>query len=203
MPETSHFSTHHLCREAGGTEDGWHLLPLLQGGTGERWAELGTGCGEIAILAALRNPEVRIDALEVQEKLAQMAHANVRDHGLVNRIRVLTGDVRHPPSDLSMGAYDQVFCNPPFFMPGAGRLPANKMRAIARFELLGTLDDFVTCGARLLRRQGWFHVVHRPERQAELFSVLSARGLDPCRWRVIHGQPKASDRLVLVSAHKG
>ena len=192
-----------LCREAVGSEDGWYLLPLLEGEEGERWAELGAGCGELSLQAAVRNPGVRLDALEIQPELALIAQANSVASGLADRVRVFAGDVCHPPSSLLLGGYDQVFCNPPFFASQAGRLPKKRVRAIARFELLGTLVDFLACAALLLRELGQFHLVHRPERLLEIMSTLSAQRLQPFRLIPVYSQLGVPARLVLLSARKG
>ena len=202
MSETLSFATNRVCRETGGWQDGKYLLSLLHGNIGEHWLELGAGCGEITLLAAVHNPGVRIDALEIQNELAKIAQTNVMSNGLADRIRVFTGDVRHPPHSLPVGGYDKVFCNPPFFIPQAGRMPKKKVRAIARFERHGTLADFVACGARLLRASGQFHLVHRPERLTDILVGFSSQGLKLFRLMPIHSKKKPVARLILASARK-
>ena len=203
MSEQLIFSKDPLCRESGGSEDGWYLLSLLQSCKEERWLELGAGCGEIALLAAARNPSVCIDALEVQPELVGVAQKNIQNNGLANRVTMIQGDVRCLPSSLTEGSYDQIFCNPPFFLPQAGRVPKKKSRAIARFELLATLADFLKSASRLLCQSGQLHLVHRPERLVEILTELSCQGLNPFRLIPIHRHAKGPARLILVSARKG
>lgn len=191
-----------ICREVGGSVDGLHLLSVLSGQHPERWIELGCGCGELALQAAEHNQGVHIDALEIQQELVDLAEAKVTQtmHG---RVRIIWGDVRNPPNALMAENYDQVFCNPPFFLPEKGRLPPNRVRAIARFELQGKLEDFIQCGSMLLGESGLFHMVHRSERLPEIILKLQTNKLNPFRVIPVYSKVYQSARLVVVSACKG
>ncbi|MBF0427762.1 MAG: hypothetical protein HQL94_02465 [Magnetococcales bacterium] len=192
-----------LCRRVGGGVESVLLASLVQATPGERLAELGSGCGESAIRVALANPGVRVDALELQEVLSIEAQKLAISHGVADRVRVVTGDVRHPPACMIRGGYSQLFCNPPFFLPEEGRLPTDGPRAVARFELTAGLKDFMSCAARLLTKGGWFHLVHRPERLVEILAKLQECALTPTRLIPIHDPMVIPAILILVTARKG
>ena len=92
-------------------------------------------------------------------------------------------------------------CNPPYFAEGSGR--ASESMAVARSEAVCTLADAVTAAAWCLRTGGAFCLVHRPERLAELLSLMGGAGLEPKRLRLVQHRLEKQPSLVLVEGRKG
>ena len=66
-------------------------------------AEIGTGCGAIAISLALNLPQVKIYATDISAPALDVARLNCRKHGLANRVRLLQGDMLDPlPAPLDL-----------------------------------------------------------------------------------------------------
>ena len=65
-----------------------HISPTI--------AEVGTGCGAIAISLALNLPQARIYATDISASALKVALFNCQKHGLVNRICLLQGDMLDP-----------------------------------------------------------------------------------------------------------
>ena len=68
-----------------------------------RVAEIGTGCGAIAIILALSLPEARIYATDISAPALKVARLNCQNHGVADRICLLAGDMLDPlpePVDL-------------------------------------------------------------------------------------------------------
>jgi release factor glutamine methyltransferase len=66
-------------------------------------AEIGTGCGAIAISLALNLPQTKIYATDISASTLKVALINCTKHGVVNRIYLLQGDMLDPlpePIDL-------------------------------------------------------------------------------------------------------
>ena len=66
-------------------------------------AEVGTGCGAIAISLALNLSEVKIYATDISAPALEVARINCRKHGVEDRVYLLQGDMLHPlpePVDL-------------------------------------------------------------------------------------------------------
>lgn len=73
--------------------------------------DLCTGSGCLAILAALRFPNARIDALDVSAEALAVAARNLDLHALTDRITLVQGDLFAP---LAGRRYDLILSNPPY-----------------------------------------------------------------------------------------
>ena len=82
-------------------------------------------------------------------------------------------------------------------------LNAEQSRAIARHEVLCTLEDLVRETARVLTSRGRFYLVHRPFRLAEIISVLKAYHLEPKRMRLVYPYVDKEPNMVLLEACRG
>ena len=76
-------------------------------------------------------------------------------------------------------------------------------RAIARHEILCTLDDVVRAASRLLRPGGHFYMVHRPMRLPEILTKLCAAGLEPKRMRLVYPYADKEPNMVLLDCVRG
>ncbi len=76
-------------------------------------------------------------------------------------------------------------------------------KAIARHELLCTLEDVVSQTARLLRPGGHFYMVHRPFRLAEIIAALVQYKLEPKRMRLVYPYVDKEPNMVLIEAVRG
>ena len=73
--------------------------------------DLCTGSGCLAILAALRFPQAKVDAVELSKAAIEVARRNVADHRLKKRVRLLRGDLFAP---VKTARYDLIIANPPY-----------------------------------------------------------------------------------------
>jgi len=73
--------------------------------------DLCTGSGCLAILAALRFPGAKVDAVELSKDAIEVARRNVADHRLKTRVRLLRGDLFVPTK---AARYDLIISNPPY-----------------------------------------------------------------------------------------
>jgi ribosomal protein L3 glutamine methyltransferase len=73
--------------------------------------DLCTGSGCLAILAALRFPNAKVDAVELSKDAIEVAKRNVANHRLKSRVRLLRGDLF---AQLNAARYDLIVANPPY-----------------------------------------------------------------------------------------
>ena len=76
--------------------------------------DLCTGNGSLAVLAALTFPDVLVTASDVSSQALEVAHINVANHGLQQRITVLQADGLDLQLLASHGPFDLLLCNPPY-----------------------------------------------------------------------------------------
>ena len=68
-------------------------LSLAQDHTVTTLAEIGTGCGAIAVSLALNLPQAEIYATDISSSALEVALFNCKKHNMVNRIHLLQGDM--------------------------------------------------------------------------------------------------------------
>ena len=76
-------------------------------------------------------------------------------------------------------------------------------KAIARHEILCTLEDVISQTARLLKPGGNFYLVHRPFRLAEIMVLLSKYKLEPKRMQLVYPYVDKEPNMVLLEANRG
>jgi len=75
-----------------------------------RVLDLGTGCGSLAVLAAMVYPDVKVQASDISADALEVARINIDRHGLHGRV-VLRQCDGIPKTG---SHYDLILCNPPY-----------------------------------------------------------------------------------------
>ncbi|MBR5509746.1 MAG: tRNA1(Val) (adenine(37)-N6)-methyltransferase [Lachnospiraceae bacterium] len=171
--------------------------------SGEKVLDMGTGTGIIPILLEAKTKGEAFVGLEVQTESAHMAERSVRLNGLEHKIRIVTGDIREADQIFGAASFQVVTCNPPYMIADHGLPNPDQPKAIARHEVLCTLEDVITQASRLLMPGGRFYMVHRPFRLAEIMTGLCAHGLEPKRMRLVYPFVDREPNMVLIEALKG
>ena len=170
---------------------------------GEKVLDLGTGTGIIPILLSAKTKAGHITALEIQEESADMARRSVAMNSLEQKIDVVTGDIKEASSVFGRAVFDVVTCNPPYMNDMHGLKNPDLPKAIARHEVLCSLEDVVREAAAVLKPNGRFYMVHRPFRLAEIFAKLQQYKLEPKAMRLVHPYLDKDPNMVLIECIKG
>ena len=170
---------------------------------GERVLDLGTGTGIIPILLRGKTPGRNFTGLEIQEESADMARRSVAYNHLEDSISIVTGDIREAAALFRAASFDVVTSNPPYMTDSHGLVNPDLPKAIARHELLCSLEDVVRGAAGVLRPGGRFYLVHRPFRLAEIMTVLVRYRLEPKRMRLVYPFVEKEPNMVLLEAVQG
>jgi tRNA1Val (adenine37-N6)-methyltransferase len=96
-----------------------------------------------------------------------------------------------------------VVANPPYRKVGTGRISPDPVRAAARHELHGDVNDFARAGAALLRDGGAFTWIYLAERIDDLTAAVETAGMEPFRTRFVVSREGKEPSLVLLEAIKG
>jgi tRNA1(Val) A37 N6-methylase TrmN6 len=82
-----------------------------------------------------------------------LAERSIRWNGLVDRVQVRQGDLRHR-SSLAPAAYELVTGTPPYLAPERGVISPMPQRGECRFELRGGVERYLEAAAYALRPGG-------------------------------------------------
>ena len=132
-----------------------------------RLLDIGTGTGLIAIMAAQRNPELIIDAIEIDPAAFEQARENANNTSWRERIHLFQGEVQAfaPPHK-----YDIIVCNPPFFINSTKNPELN--RTLARHCETLSHEDLLQVSDNLLLPEGKLCVI-LPVNEAKHFIELT------------------------------
>jgi tRNA1(Val) A37 N6-methylase TrmN6 len=172
-------------------------VPIQRG----RIIDLCAGNGAIPLLLSKRS-RARIEAVEIQERLADMAQRSVQWNGLEEQITVHQLDLKDAPSVFGYGQFDTVTCNPPYLSPESGDTHLNPHHAYARHELLCTLEDVIRISADLTKPGGKAAFVHRPHRLLDILLFMRRYKLEPKRLRFVHPRQGKEANMLLVEGIK-
>lgn len=170
---------------------------------GERALDLGTGTGIIPILLEAKTEGSEFKALEIQLESADMARRSVALNGLENKIEIIDGDIKEASRIFGRASFDVVTSNPPYMNDSHGLKNPDMPKAIARHEVLCTLDDVVREASYVLKEKGRFYMVHRPHRLIEIINTLTKYRLEPKRIKMVHPFVDKDANMVLIEAVKG
>ena len=170
---------------------------------GERVLDLGTGTGIIPILLRGKTEGRDFTGLEIQEESADMARRSVAYNCLEESISIVTGDIKEAAALFGAASFDVVTCNPPYMTGNHGLVNPEQPKAIARHEILCTLEDVVGQAAKVLRPGGRFYLVHRPFRLAEILTLLVRYKLEPKRMRLVYPFVDKEPNMVLIEGLSG
>ncbi len=170
---------------------------------GDKVLDLGTGTGIIPILMEAKTKAFHLTGLEIQEESADMARRSVALNGLEERIRIVQGDIKEAGTLFGAASFDVVTCNPPYMIGQHGLTNPEAPKAIARHEILCTLEDVIGQTAKLLCPGGNFFLVHRPFRLAEIMVLLCRYKLEPKRMQLVYPFADKEPNMVLIEAKRG
>ena len=170
---------------------------------GERMLDLGTGTGIIPILLEAKTKGEHFTGLEIQAESVDMARRSVQLNDLSDKISIVEGDIKEAPAIFGKASFDVVTTNPPYMTGSHGLLNPHMPKAIARHEVLCTLEDVIRSASELLEEGGRFYMVHRPFRLAEIMNVMTKYRLEPKRMKLVYPYVDREPNMVLLEGLKG
>lgn len=170
---------------------------------GEQVLDLGTGTGIIPILLEAKTKAKHLTGLEIQPESADMARRSVALNHLEEKIDIVEGDIKEASKLFGKSSYHVVTVNPPYMIDQHGLANPDMPKAIARHEVLCTLEDVVREAAAVLQPGGRFYMVHRPFRLAEIFAVMMRYQIEPKRMRLVHPYVDREPNMVLLEGALG
>ena len=169
----------------------------------ERVLDLGTGTGIIPILLKAKTPGEHFTGLEIQQECADMAMRSVAYNHLEEQITIQQGDIKEASAIFGRASFDVVTSNPPYMIHSHGLENPHLPKAIARHEILCTLEDVISEASKVLKVKGRFYLIHRPFRLAEIMGLMMKYHLEPKRMQLVYPFVDREPNLVLLEGVLG
>ena len=167
----------------------------------DKLLDIGTGCGIIPLIM-LRNGDLKSAVgVDISEEACCLAEQTRQELDLT-KFTVINSDINDLKGKTDFGGYTLVTCNPPYKAPGAGIKNPDSVEAVARHEVACTLEDIISVSSKLLQTSGRLCMCQRPERLAEMMSLMRAYKLEPKKLRLVCQRKGEEPWLVLVEAKK-
>jgi tRNA1Val (adenine37-N6)-methyltransferase len=168
---------------------------------GDVVVDMGTGCGIILLIVLLTKPAGHAFGLEIQEALASQARRNAVLNGFGDKIGIILGDIKNPPMKKKFA--DVIICNPPYRKAESGRINPDQRKAIARHEILASMDDILRAARNLLRKKGRLAMIYPSVRLVDNLLRMRRFDFEPKKVRIIYPGLQSGASLVLIEAVLG
>ncbi len=170
--------------------------------TKHRVIDLCTGTGIVPFLIYGKYNPQSVHGLEIQEDMIDMAERSVKLNSLEEKVFFLNEDLKNIKFLKKLEKFDVVTVNPPYKLNSAGILNPNDKLAIARHEILCNLEDVISAARVLLKDNGRMFMVHRPERLADIFTLMRKYKIEPKRVKMVHPKMGKAPNIVLVEGQR-
>lgn len=149
-----------------------------------------------------KNYDIEITGVEIEKDIITLAEKSISENKLSN-IKMLNCNAKDLKNYFPGNNFDIITCNPPFFKVDKTSLINTEIKkAIARHEITITLNEIFELTKYLLKDNGKFYLVHRPERLEEIIILANKNKLHIKEMIFIHSDIKKNAIMVLLKMVK-
>jgi Predicted O-methyltransferase len=164
--------------------------------------DFGTGNGPIPLFLSTRT-KAKITGIDIQSEAVDLAKRNIELNNLTEQVEIIEQDITNIEQIFASQSVDVVVSNPPFFkITEDKQLNENEFLQIARHEVKIDLSQLITKASYILNNNGYFAMVHRPDRLIEIINLLQANKLEPKRIQLIYPKKETDANMLLIEARK-
>ena len=161
-----------------------------------------SGNGAVPLILSTRT-NAKIKGFEIQKNPYKLAFNSIKLNELEDRIKMVNDNLNNCLEYVLPETVDVVTCNPPYFKyKKDSNINDYEEKAIARHEIETNLDSIIMSAKYILKNKGSFYMVHRPERLAEIFSVLEHYKFAIKKIQFIYSSNNKNALMVLIKATK-
>lgn len=165
--------------------------------------DLCTGCGIVPLIFCKNSKPKLIYAMDIQEEAIDLLRKTVDENHLEN-VQPICCDLRGITQDvMPYESVDIVTVNPPYMTENSGFMKGSEAQAIARHELMCTVEDVCSAAAKLLKYGGFLKMCHRPERLGDVICAMRANKIEPKSITFVFNSINDKPWLFLISGKKG
>ena len=160
--------------------------------------DIGTGTGVLALMAAQRNPNAQITAIDIEEQAYQQASENILMSPWKDRIAVHHQSIQDYSKQYKAAPFHSIISNPPFFDIKASTFIGNEARRLARQTTELTFTNLLEAAYSLLGETGNFSLVLPMQEGNTLVALAQTMGFHLKRLTtVIPRVAKKPNRLLI------
>ena len=162
--------------------------------------DIGTGYAPIPLVLS-KFTTAKITGVEIQKEVAALAKKTITYNKLDEQIEIINADIK----DLNLQAeyYDIITCNPPYYKVTSDKyLNENEAKLISRHEKTLNLNELINIVSKLLKNNGVFGLVHRPERLVEIIEICHKNRLEIKKLQFVYPKKGKNANIVLIEAIK-
>ncbi|TWT12218.1 tRNA1(Val) (adenine(37)-N6)-methyltransferase [Streptococcus sp. sy004] len=164
--------------------------------------DLCSGNGAVALFASSQTKS-SILAIELQERLADMAKRSVKLNQLDQQVTVVQDDLKNLLQHVPRSQVDLIVCNPPYFKASdTSKKNLSEHYLLARHEITTNLDEICQVSQQGLKSNGRLALVHRPDRFLEIIDTLKTYKLAPKRVQFVYPKNHKEANMLLIEAIK-
>lgn len=153
--------------------------------------DIGSGTGVLSLMVAQINPEIRIDAVELELDSYSDCTENFANSPWCNRLNAIALDFLEMQTEKK---YDLIFTNPPFFENSQENL--EKAKTMARHTKSLPFDLLFEKVTKLLDSNGSFWVILPFSAEKRAIQLANTAGLILIDEFIIEGKPAQAVRIV-------
>lgn len=170
--------------------------------TDKKIIDFCSGNGPVPMLMSLRT-KARIFGVEIQKYIYDMGLDSIKENKLDGQIEFINEDIKNLDKVYKAEEFDVVTCNPPYFKYKDGSLiNDDKYKSIARHEVMIKLEDTLKMASYLLKNNGTFALVHRPERLIEIINLFQKYGIEPKKIQFVYPKIGKEANILLIEGIK-
>ena len=161
-------------------------------------------CGNAPLsLIIAKNNNIKITSVEIQKNIALLAKKSIEYNHFEDKITIINDNVKKLKDKYPPKSFDIIACNPPFFkVSNTSYKNIEKEKAIARHELTITLKEIISLASYLLKDNGTFYLVHRPNRLEEIIEFSRNEKFHIKRMELISKDNNSEAIMVLLKMTK-
>ena len=167
-----------------------------------RVIDLCTGTGIVPFLLLGKYSPKEVVGMEIQEEMVEMANRSSKLNNTEDCVKFINRDLKDIDYLKGLEKFDALTVNPPYKLNNAGIVNPSDKLAIARHEVMCTLEDVIKASRVLLKDNGRMYMVHRPERLADIITLMRKYKIEPKRIRMVHPNSKKAPNIVLVEGQR-
>lgn len=167
-----------------------------------RVIDLCTGTGIVPFLIYGKYKPKEVIGIEIQEDMVEMAIRSSKYNEVGNVVSFKSADLKDLKYLSSLGTFDVLTVNPPYKLNNSGIVNLDDKLAIARHEIMCSLEDVIVASRKLLKDNGRMFIVHRPERLIDIFELMRKYKIEPKRVQMVQPNINKAPNIVLVEGQR-